>query len=442
MNKAGWSQIEITPPLGLPMGGRGTRFTPGAEIIDPLVAQALVLEDKRGRRLLIISMDMIGMSYHATSELRFELMAATGIPFEAIVINASHTHSGSMTGFEGYATLAPKPADMQAYESALLQQTVKMAREAITLLRPAEVLLARGTSEIGINRRRRDAEGNMGMGPDPHGAYNPDLWVMEVKAGSRHYVAFSYGCHPVLVYGFAWAGISADWPGVCRKHLETTLGAQVQAQFIQGLAGNVRPRQVADLEKGIFRKPTTAADHVAAGTQIAGDVLAALKHGEQVELDLAAVAGFALLPRDMDRVLPLEHWRSLAAQDDELNRNIGAYWSERLEKGPPPVAVVPWGIGLLQLAPGEIIAWMAGEPLAEWLELLRQWLGNEKLGAWGYCQDGRCYIPTDEIIAQGGYEVIPSNTYNKSGPAPFAMGINEVAKRAFLDLAAQLAAGK
>ena len=442
MSKAGWSQIEITPPLGLPMGGRGPRFTPGAEIIDPLLAQALVLEDSAGRRLLVISMDMIGMSYHATSELRFELMAATGIPFDAIVINASHTHSGPMTGFEGYATPVPKPRDMQAYERGLIQRTVNMVHEAIALLAPAEVHLSRGTSEIGINRRRRDAEGNMGMGPDPHGTYNRDLWVMEIKAGPRHHVAFSYGCHPVLVYSFVWDGISADWPGVCRQHLETALGSQVQAQFIQGLAGNVRPRQVADLDRGIFRKPTTAADHVAAGTQIAGDVLAALQHGQQVELDLAAVAGFALLPRDMDRVMPGEHWRSLAAQDDELNRNIGAYWAERLEKGPPPVAVVPWNIGLMQLAPGEIIAWMAGEPLAEWLELVRHWLGNEKLSVWGYCQDGRCYIPTDEIIAQGGYEVIPSNTYNKSGPAPFAAGINEVAKRTFLDLAAQLAASK
>ncbi len=40
MNKAGWAHIDITPPLGLPMGGRGSRFTPGAEVIDPLLAQA------------------------------------------------------------------------------------------------------------------------------------------------------------------------------------------------------------------------------------------------------------------------------------------------------------------------------------------------------------------------------------------------------------------
>ena len=382
------------------------------------------------------------MSYRATSELRFDLMAATGIGFDAIVVNASHTHSGPMTGFEGYATLKAKPREIQAYEDDVVTRTVLLAQEALAQLAPAEVRVCRGISDVGINRRRCDMEGNMGMGPDPYGAYNRDLWVLDVKTSDGRCVAFSYGCHPVLVYGYAWDGISADWPGVCRRRLVEALGPNTQAQFIQGLAGNVRPRQVADLEQGIFRKPTTAQDHVAAGSQIAADVLVALVDGEQVSLDLAAVADFALLPRDVDRILPLEHWQTLAEQDDELNRNIGAYWADRLQNGPPPVKFVPWSIGLVRLARGHTIAWMAGEPLAEWLSLLREWLEDENLTAWGYCQDGRCYMPTDETILQGGYEVITSNTYNKSGPAPFAVGIDEVARQAFVGLAARLARSK
>jgi hypothetical protein len=61
--KAGWAEIEITPPLGLPMGGRGPRFTPGASVLDPLMAGAVLLEDDRGRRQLWISLDLIGLGY-------------------------------------------------------------------------------------------------------------------------------------------------------------------------------------------------------------------------------------------------------------------------------------------------------------------------------------------------------------------------------------------
>ena len=210
--KAGWTEIDITPPLGMPMGGRGPQFTPGASVLDPLIAQALVLEDAEGRRTLWISMDMIGLSYTMSSMFRYELAAMTGIPYEAIVLNFSHTHSGPMTGFEGYATETPKPEALQAYEAGLIPRTVRMACEAVENLQPVTVRLHRGQSDIGINRRRRNQAGEMTMGPNPEGVYNPDLWVLDIaaEASGGRCVVFCYGCHPVIVYGFAYDGISAD----------------------------------------------------------------------------------------------------------------------------------------------------------------------------------------------------------------------------------------
>ena len=441
--RAGWAEIEITPPPGLPMGGRGPQFTPGASILDPLIAQALVLEDHGGRRTLWVSMDMIGLSYSMSSMFRYELAAMTGIPYEAIILNFSHTHSGPMTGFEGYATETPKPEALQVYEAGLIPGTVRMACEAVENLQPVTVRLHQGQSDIGINRRRRNHAGEMEMNPNPDGVYNPDLWVLDIaaKAGGDRCVVFCYGCHPVIVYGFAYDGISADYPGVCRGRLEEALGQGTHTQFIQGLAGNVRPRLLADPEAGRFRK-STPEDPVAVGEDLAGDVIDALnREGETLELDLSAAAGFALARRDRDRILPLEHWQSLAESGDEMSRNLGGYWTNRFRSGLSPVQVVPWGIGLVRLTREHRIAWLSGEVLAEWLGCLRDWLEDERLIAWGYCQDGRGYMPTDEIIPEGGYEVIRSNTFNKTGPGPFVAGINETARQGFLGLARQLEEG-
>ena len=216
MARAGWSQIDATPPLGLPMGGRGPRFSPGAELIDSLAAQVVVVEDGKGARTLWMSIDMIGMAWPQTSGFRQELSAMTGIPFEAIVINFSHTHSGPMSGFEGYATTKEKPAELAAYESDLLARCTKMTLEAVDRLQDVTVHIHRGASAIGINRRRRNADGSMDMGPNPDGFYNPDLWLMNLVAtsGDDRCVLFNYGCHPVMVYGFAWDGVSADWPAM------------------------------------------------------------------------------------------------------------------------------------------------------------------------------------------------------------------------------------
>jgi len=434
MAKAGWAQFDSTPTLGLPMGGRGPRFTLGADVLDPLVVQAVVIEDGKGYRTLWISMDMIGMSWQMTSRFRYELSSATGIPFEAIVINFSHTHSGPMSGFEGYATTAEKPKELEAYELGLLSRTVEIVLEAMKNLQPVMVRVCRGTSDIGINRRRVTADGTMGMGPNPDGYMNKDLWVLDLRADNSRCVLFNYGCHPVMVYGFAWDSISADFPGVCRNRLVERIGPHTHAQFIQGLAGNVRPRQLADLDTGTFRK-SMPEDVVATGNQLADDVLAALNtEGESLVLDLNCVSGFVMAPRDQNAILPVSHWEMLANREEELERNLGRYWVARFKSGVPPVRFLPWDVGLIQLAKGHLVAWLANEVFAEWLPYLRTWLDEPHLIAWGYCQDGRNYMPTDEILPQGGYEIDRANAYTKTGPGPFQVGINDAAKETFLTL--------
>ncbi len=440
--RAGWSEIETTPPLGLPMGGRGPRFTPGREVLDPLIAQAAVLEDSGGNRTLWISVDLVGLSPVIAEPLRYDLSALTGIPIEAVILNYSHTHSGPMGGFEGYATPLSKPRELHTYDESLCRNIIHVALAAVENLQPVTVTEYRGASAVGINRRRKGPSGETGMGPDPDGAHNPDLWLIDVSAldGGDRCVVFSYGCHPVIVYGYAWDGISADFPGVCRNTLRSELGANVHCQFIQGLAGNVRPRVLADLIRGRFRK-STPADPVTAGTELAGDVVRSLRSaGTRLDLDIAAAQGRFLAPRDQKKIPPADHWRSLSASDDELSRNLGGYWIERLESGIPPVKAVPWPVGLIRLAEERRIAWIAGEVLAEWLGLVRAWLNDPGLIAWGYCQEGRGYLPTDELLPEGGYEVDRANTYTTTGPGPFAEGLNASARQTFLSLARQLQA--
>jgi neutral ceramidase len=436
--RAGWATTDITPPLGLPMGGRGTRYTPGAEVLDPLLMQALILEDAAGERVLWLSLDMIGLSWTMSARFRHELAAQTGISFAHIVLNFSHTHSGPMSGFEGYATERPQPPEMAVYEEGLIGKAVLLLHEALRMLAPATLRWHHGSSQIGINRRARDEQGQMGLRPNADGHYNTDLWVLDICAeGVGRCVAFSHGCHPVIVYGYAWDAISADFPGVCRRALKERLGEGVHAQFFQGLAGNVRPRLLANLEMGKFDKGN-ADSPIKVGRELAGDVLAALAvEGAELELKLAVAATWVMAERDQG-FWPLAHWQDLTKSANEMQRELGQYWSRRYTDGLPPVRAVPWEMGLLQLSAEFRIAYFSGEVLGEWLPLLRTWLSDEKLVAWAYCQDGRGYMPTDALLAEGGYEVLNSNHYNKSGPDPFKEGLDARVKRAFLQLYTQL----
>jgi hypothetical protein len=398
----------------------------------------LLLEDHQGERQLWISLDLVGLSTRSGAQLRQDLSMQAGTSFEAIVLNFVHVHSGPMANADKYAACIEKPVELQDYENVLIEQVVAAAVTAGQNLRDVTVGVHRGRSRIGVNRRNRNEQGEMKMRPNLDGPCNSDLWVLDLVSETGQAIVYSYGCHPVLVYGFAWNSLSADYVGVSRRELARNLGEQTHCQFIQGLAGNVRPRIVADFETNTFRK-STPGDVQRTGTVLANDVLTALKEpADEFELNLKAVASRILLAQDREQVPPLEFWRKLSRSDDELERNLGVYWGARLDKGLPPVNAVLFEIGLLQLADGHDIAWMGGEPMAEWQSVLRCSLQDEALTVWGYCQDVPCYLPTDSLLSEGGYEVATSRWYNKDGPAPFLVGLDTEVSRQFQRLRKRL----
>jgi hypothetical protein len=209
---------------------------------------------------------------------------------------------------------------------------------------------------------------------------------------------------------------------------------------VQGLAGNVRPRVLADPAGGRFRK-SSSEDLDQAGLYLAKDVLEALdSSGETLDLDIAAAVGWLPAHRDPDRVPTREHWVAKARSGDELGQNLSAYWLDRLDSGLPMARMVPWDVGLVRLTRQHYVAWLAGEPVAEWLPILRQCLHERSLVTLGYCQGLPGYLPTDEMLAEGGYEVLQSSWYRKTGPGPLGQGLKGSAKRRFAALARQLEA--
>ena len=97
------------------MGGRGPRFTPGAVLLDPLLAQVVILEDDDGNLVLLAAVDQIGVDRETGSRLRYALAESTGIPYAAVIVNFSHTHSGPMASMAAYASLLPIPPALAAY---------------------------------------------------------------------------------------------------------------------------------------------------------------------------------------------------------------------------------------------------------------------------------------------------------------------------------------
>jgi neutral ceramidase len=88
----GVAAVDISPPDGSPMAGYySARGCTG--IHDPLHATAMVIE-RDGQRAVVVGLDLITTTKELVDDVRRAVTSSTGIPSDAIMISASHTHTG------------------------------------------------------------------------------------------------------------------------------------------------------------------------------------------------------------------------------------------------------------------------------------------------------------------------------------------------------------
>lgn len=433
--QAGWAEVEITPPLGIALGGRGGPDTIATKVLDPLFAQVLYLRDSKGTGFILVSFDLVGLPHDLSDRIRTDIVNELGVEWNLILLNASHTHSGPYMIRSLMAGLGPAPQIEIDYFKSLEEKIVSATRAAAKNLKPVKVEVFQGASDVGINRRGKNKQGNRGILPDPTGPFDEKVWVMKLTPNTgAAAVVFSYACHPVLVYGYAYAAISADFPGVARNALRAALGPGTHAQFSQGFAGNVRPRIVAELAKGVFR-PSKPADLEQAGKDLAGAVLSAMKKdGETLTLNIAGAADRPFLPRDKPppRDVYDRMRKEALATTNNFRLAVSEYWLKRYDSGEGFAHGDAWSLGLIRLADNQWIVHSGGEPCAEWRGKISEWLSPLKIVTFGYSQEAKSYLPTESMLPEGGYEVLVSNEARASTPAPYAPGIEAAVRESLL----------
>ena len=382
--------------------------TASKKVLDPLFAQVLYLKDAKGTGFVLVSFDLIGMSHELSEKIRLDIVHELGVPFNLVVLNTSHTHSGPYMIRSLMAGVGPAPEIEIEYFKTLEQKIISATRAAAKAMTPVKVEIFDGTSQVAINRRGKNKKGETAMLPNANAPFDEKLWVMKLtpENGSSPAVIFSYACHPVLAYGFNFSAISADFPGVARNVLREKLGEKVHAQFVQGLAGDVRPRVVADLKKNGFRAPTPA-DLQKAGTDLANDVLAALKNkGEILSLNIAGAGDRPFLPRDKppERETYKKMHDEGAAKTNKFFTAVSEYWLSCYDSGFGFAKGDAWPVGLIRLAENQWVCYFAGEPCVEWRAKISQWLPGKKFVPWGYCLhgDGRRREPGRPRDVDGG----------------------------------------
>jgi hypothetical protein len=222
--RVGTARSVITPPLG-ELGTWRLRSGSATGVHDELLADALVIQ-RSGTEIAIVSLDLCQVDAAFADAVRSRASARTGIPADAIILNASHNHSAPAWPLEPAAEGSP----LWHWAQSVIDRVVACIEAAHLTTRPARAGIGSFTAAgVAVNRVW------------PAHPVDNRVTVIRIDAadGAPLLTVLSLACHALTVGGHTtdW---TADFPGSIRSHLERALPGS-RAMFLQGAAGDMAP---------------------------------------------------------------------------------------------------------------------------------------------------------------------------------------------------------
>ena len=255
--KAGFARVDITPPLGSFMPGY---YKPryAKSVLDPLQINMTAFSDGKNT-VLVAQYDTEALGDWAADAMRDAIVKATGLPRDAILLHASHTHDGGYLvpkTTNGANSLGEKctTALDDLYVELCISRSADAAVQAIADLKPAKLSCGRSVARrISFVRRYLMKDGkvrtNPGTGnPDvvrPVGTADETVQVLRVdREGGKPICIINFQTHPDVVGGET---LTADWPGLTRAVFEAATCGESLCMVINGTQGDVNHCNVMPL---------------------------------------------------------------------------------------------------------------------------------------------------------------------------------------------------
>ncbi|WP_299469634.1 neutral/alkaline non-lysosomal ceramidase N-terminal domain-containing protein [uncultured Gimesia sp.] len=400
----GIAKVEITPDYPVLLSGYASRSTkPIDRVEQQLWARAIAIQSQNHQPQVLISVDNCGVPAFVTKAVVANLKEQYSISPENLVICSTHTHSAPMlTGvlpnlFTKDLT-ASEQAGIDRYTQDLTLLLTKVAEEAIHKTEPSILEWGIGTATFAKNRRQV-------TGPTDH-----ELPILQVKSidGKSRAILVNYACHCTTLGGVPF--MSGDWAGCAVEGIEADLPG-CMAMVVIGCGADQNPKVRGD-DQGAARVN---------GKGIADGVRQRLK------TDLTPLSGDLKsdsqeITLSLDKLPALDEWKQRAQKT-----GITAYHAQK---------------NLKRLAQGQLLTDKISYPVKSWVfgdELAMIFLGGEvvvdyslaikqqhgaKLWVTSYANDVPCYIPSERVLQEGGYEGQSAMVWYDL-PGPFAPGLQK-----------------
>lgn len=405
LRQIGVAKVDITPDYPVRLSGYLARKTESEGVAQRIYAKALAIGSDREGPAVLITLDATGVPLALRDEVARRLQSRRKIHPDRVTLCVTHTHSAP--SLSGYLTLLfgePIPAEHQTridrYTRELTDALERVAVAALKDRKPRRLAHGKTTATFAANRRTKG-------GPVDHDL--PVLTVTE-KNGTLRAVFASYACHCTTL-GADFNQVCGDWAGYAQEYLENDHPG-VTALMAIGCAGdaNPHPRPGLDFARQHGHSLATAVNGLLA-TQLAPIQSLPECRTKRVELPF-------------DTPPTRAEWEAKAREETPAGYHARVNLA-RLERGEAlrtrlDYTVQSWVFGndlALVFLPGEVVVDYA-------LRLKREFDAN-RLWVNAYANDVPCYIPSERILKEGGYEGGFAMIYYDQ-PTRFAPGLEAI----------------
>lgn len=396
----GAARRDITPSIGTCLFGYRPNHQ-STSLHDPLNVTAVAFSDGAETSVLL-TVTVAEIGNEIAAEIRSKAGEAVGVPAENIVVSATHTHSApNCVGMEGWGDV-----DWPYVNGILIPACADAAKEACDSLVPAEIGIGTTKSDVGINRRQINRDGNVSLGQNPFGCYDPEMTVISLRAKESKKGIVNivhYGCHGTA------AGcnreISRDWSGIMCDRLEADSG--VLTSFWNGCEGDVGPRLTNGLTVGNIRYVEELGGVAAADANRAWKAIRVWKDGT-----LKLFKGTVTLPYKPrpDLATVRENLARYTGREDQLiniDRLVYSHWRDT-EKAVAAGDVAPeaYTFGQTLVSIGDVVfVPFPYEVFSEITLRLRAYSPFAHTLSLSCTNGSNAYLPCESELVRGGYEV-------------------------------------
>lgn len=387
--KVGVAREKITPESSVWMAGYASRKVSSEGVMQDIWAKAIVFQDEKENKSLLITMDVLAIPQDFSNELRDILKKRYNLDKSQIILSCSHSHSGPVIA-RALEYIYPMDGSdwkkVDSYTTILKNKLLSLVDRAFNDMKSAKIYTGNGISRFQVNRRNNN-ESQLQATTVLNGPNDYAVPVIKVEGLDNKLIAviFGYACHPTTLDINKFSG---DYPGFAQIELEKMYPGTT-ALFFQGAGADQNP---------IPRRSIPLAMQY--GKELAASVECVLSGNMTIQNSNLKVA-YNEIDLPFDEPLSVHQMEEVSQRSDYEGRwakgMIAEYKKNKSLRKSYPFPIQFWQIGKQQLFV------LGGETVISYSVWLKKKYG-ENIFVMSYANDVMGYIPTVTILEEGRYE--------------------------------------